>query len=122
MKRSERLILKARTMVWDRDDVQCARCAYVTYSAQIHHRRIKGMGGDPREHTDCPCNLIVLCPGCHEWAHVLDRPAAEAQGFIIPSVTTTPGLEPVLRYGRDRAAWPTCDGRWVHEAPAGVTP
>ncbi len=84
-----------------------------------HHRRIKGAGGDPRAHTDCACNIVTLCGEHHEWAH-RNRREAEAEGLIISAEVTEPGLHPVM-VGTENSgvtAWPTCDGRWITEAPA----
>lgn len=106
---------KTRTTVWDRDDMQCNRCGYVTLSAQIHHRRLKGLGGgsnDKRGHTDCPCNLILLCPRCHQTVHERGRKTAQAEGFIVSRYQPLPGEVAVLRFGRVLQR-PTCEGGWA---------
>ena len=123
----KRAVLDARMQAWKRDNSQCQRCAYVTYSVQLHHMRIKGMGGDKREHTECSCNLITLCALCHDYIHFVDRAGAEADGFIISRESVLPrlaGLAGVQRFSDPRlgamrvVSWPTCDGRWVSEAAA----
>ncbi len=103
------------------DDIDhCVHCG-TTRGLHRHHRRIKGMGGDPRAHTDCSCNGVTACWACHSWAHSYPREAA-AEGLIVPGATVEPGTIAVLVHGQDDAegvlAYPTCDGRWVTEAPA----
>jgi hypothetical protein len=86
-----------------------------------HHRRIKGSGGDPRPHTDCACNGVLLCWRDHARIHDTDegRRLAEAEGLIIPRATSEPWTESVLVHlEEDRGGvrkFPTCDGRWVDD-------
>jgi hypothetical protein len=82
-----------------------------------HHRRIKGIGGDSRVHTDCACNIVTLCAESHHWAHVLNRPQAVTEGLIIPASAAEPWLWPVMVRGGGMA-WPACTGRYIYEAPA----
>jgi hypothetical protein len=91
------------------------------YGLEIHHRRLKGSGGDPRPHTDCPCNLIRLTRDEHAWVHA-HRAEAEAEGFILPAETVFPGSVSVLFRSADGGAslWPSCDGTWLSEAPEGA--
>ena len=88
----------------------------------IHHRRLKGMGGTDDEHANCPCNLICLTMGAHEFAH-RNRFAALAEGLIVPRSTRLPGLLPVLVHGYEDGSgvrvWPSCDGRWLDYEPGG---
>jgi hypothetical protein len=101
-----------------RDGRQCVKCGRGE-NLHRHHRRIKGQGGDPRPHTDCACNLVLLCQACHYWAHVLDRPAAEAEGLILPRSTAEPWKRGVMVHTgieEDSGAtrWPLCDGRYIN--------
>lgn len=99
---------------------RCLHCGASGVALHRHHRRPKGMGGDPRPHTNCPCNAATLCWPCHSWAHAHPRDA-EAEGLILPQESAEPGMHPVLVHGGGGGvrAWPACDGRWVPEAPAG---
>lgn len=88
---------------------------------QVHHRRVKGMGGDTRAHANCACVLVCLCLQCHEIVHGPGRALAGEQGYIMSRSEQFPRLVPVIRLaarGGTRAAWPACDGTWITEAPA----
>ncbi|HEV2450748.1 MAG TPA: HNH endonuclease signature motif containing protein [Streptosporangiaceae bacterium] len=122
---------KVRKLVHARDDRYCQHCGghFPDGGIHLHHRRLKQNGGDPRPHTDCPCNLISLCWTCHDWLHntAEGRAKAKRESFIIPNATPEPGLVSVLLHGdldgEDVQAWLTCaggpDGR-VYVAPAGA--
>jgi hypothetical protein len=102
---------RVRRLVAARDGGWCARCGTVRELHQ-HHRRIKGSGGDPRPHTDCACNIITLCTGCHEWAHRGDRRRAEAEGLIVPRAETAPGRVSVMigsECESGMTVWLACD-------------
>lgn len=92
----------------------------------LHHRRIRGMGGDPRPHAACACNGVRLCHRDHARVHDTDegRLLAEAEGLIIPRITALPGSLAVLVHTEDDAGgmtkWPSCDGRWLDYAPTGA--
>jgi hypothetical protein len=104
-----------------RDHGHCIACGD-DRSLHVHHRRIKGMGGDARAHTDCLCNAATVCALCHRWAHA-ERREAEAQGFVVPRGTKLPGSVSVKVHGAGgdgSALYPTCGGEWVTEAPSGV--
>ena len=107
----------------ERDGGHCLRCGD-DRCLDVHHRRIKGMGGDPRPHTDCLCNAATLCHfACHlGWAH-RERTEAEAEGFVVPNSTLLPGSVSVMVHGAGgggSALFPTCTGMWVSNAPKGV--
>ena len=107
----------------DARDPWCIHCG-TPNNLHRHHRRIKGMGGDPREHTDCACVGVRICGACHEWAHSSKgRREAEAEGLIIPRVTLQPWTLAVLvRLEENRGGllkYPTCDGRWLDYVPEG---
>jgi hypothetical protein len=104
-----------------RDGRQCVKCGSHR-GVHRHHRRLKGQGGDLRPHTDCACNLVLLCSVCHYWAHVLDRPAAEPEGLILPRSTVEPWKHGVMVHGEAEAdansgmtRWPTCEGEYADE-------
>ena len=104
---------KTRLLVYERDGYQCAACA-TQHWLQVPHRRIKGMGGDKRDHTDCPCNLVTLCLGCHQDAHD-DRLWAEEQGYVVSRETPLPAEHGIMRHGGSGGvtSWPDCQGGWA---------
>lgn len=107
---------RVRKTVARRDEWACAWCN-TTKDLQEHHRRIKGIGGDTRPHTECACNIVVLCSRHHDEAHKGDRAVAEAQGLVVPRETALPGLVAVRVHG-GAVTWQTCDGRRVTVEPA----
>jgi hypothetical protein len=98
----------------------CQRCG-LAQSLARHHRRGKGKGGsENRPHTQCPCNAVTLCQGCHYWAHVLEPSQARAEGFIVSQSVAEPGSVGVMRFAAAEggaAMWPSCDGQWLETAP-----
>lgn len=122
-RRKDTIPPRVRKMARDRDGHQCARCPSVK-DLHLHHRRLKGIGGDPRPHTDCTCNAIVLCRACHEWAHGKGRLEAEATGYIVPRSELFPGAVSVLigAGGPSGAlAWLPCgEGCYSLKPPMGV--
>ena len=111
---------KARALVTARDP-WCVRCG-TPGALHVHHRRLKGQGGDPRAHTDCPCNLARLCHRCHGEVHGPDRREAEAAGYIVPGETVLPGSVSVLVATADGGLekYASCDGRWLDEPEGSV--
>jgi len=105
---------KVRRLVSARDP-WCLRCGSPRDLEQ-HHRRLKQAGGDPRPHTDCCCNLIRLCTGCHAWVHG-HRAGAEASGWRLPAETVLPASDGVMRNSDDGGvtSWPSCGGKWLDE-------
>lgn len=87
--------VKVRRLTWKRDGGQCARC-WSTWRLHLHHRRIKGIGGDPRPHTDCACDGVTLCERCHKWVHEEGRAEAEATGYIVSRSQPFPGSVSIL--------------------------
>jgi len=97
----------------ERDHGHCIACGD-DRALHVHHRRIKGMGGDSRAHTDCLCNAATLCHLCHLFVHA-QRREAEAQGFVVPRTTKLPGSISVMVHGAGgdgNSLFPTCDGQW----------
>jgi len=109
-----------RRIVAERDMGLCVHCAKP--AVHIHHRRIKGHGGDTRPHTDCPCALVSVCREHHDQAH-RERFFGLAEGLIVPRETPLPGLLPVLVHGFEDGsgvrAWPSCTGEWLTYEPDG---
>lgn len=106
----------------DARDPWCIHCGSPD-DLQRHHRRIRGIGGDGRDHTHCACAGVRLCARCHlGWAHGEGRSEAEAEGIIIPRSELYPWRRPLLVHTQDGGftAWPTCDGRYVTEMPEGA--
>lgn len=77
-------------LVWERAGRCCERCgAELTRGAggySIHHRRLKGQGGDRRPDTQLAANLLLLCgsgtTGCHGIVHH-EQLEARREGFIV---------------------------------------
>ena len=105
---------RIRQQAIERDHGACIACG-VDGALDVHHRRIRGMGGDSRPHTHCLCNAATVCRRlCHRWAH-LRRREAQAQGFVVPRATLLPGSVSLMVHGAGgggSALYPTCDGQW----------
>jgi hypothetical protein len=99
-----------------RDGGRCVRCR--GQADERHHRRSRSILD---EHTDCACNLILMCgwgnhTGCHGWAHA--GPAlARTQGFIVRRTSLDPSKAPLYLPFTRRWVWLTCDGRMVDALP-----
>jgi hypothetical protein len=101
----------------DARDLWCVFCGS-PFNLEHHHRRLKGQGGDPRPHTQCACNGVLLCHDHHMWMHSgHGRRTAAAEGLIIPRATAEPWTESVLVHleGGGVQKYPTCDGRWIDD-------
>jgi hypothetical protein len=101
----------------DARDPWCVYCGSPR-DLQRHHRRLKGIGGDGRDHTQCACNGVRLCADHHAWAHSgAGQSEARDEGLIIPRATVEPFTVDVLVHLEgDRGGmrkWPSCDGRWL---------
>jgi len=105
----------------DARDPWCVHCGSPD-GLQRHHRRLKGIGGDGRDHTQCACNGVRLCWLCHSRAHRDARGEAETEGLIIPRSTLEPWTVSVLVHlEEDRGGldlWPLCDGTWGYAHPS----
>lgn len=108
----------------DLRDEHCQRCGATGVRLERHHRRAKASGGSgARAHTQCACNGLKLCRGCHAWVH--EHPAiSRGKGWIVPQSAARPERTCVLRLrdqdqaGLSRDWWyPTCDGRWTLDEP-----
>ena len=100
-------------------DPWCVHCGSAD-GLQHHHRRLKGIGGDGRDHTQCACNGVRLCWLCHSWAHSGNgQRKARTEGLIISRFILEPFAADVLVHLRGdvggQRKFPTCDGRWVDE-------
>lgn len=99
-------------------DPWCVHCGSPR-DLQNHHRRIRGIGGDGRDHTHCACNGVRLCVLCHvPWAHTAGRREAEAEGVIIPRSEAEPWRQPLMVHtaaDSGMTIYLTCDGRYVTE-------
>lgn len=102
----------------DLRDEHCQRCGASGVRLERHHRRAKASGGSGvRAHTQCACNGLRLCRGCHRWAH--EHPMdARAAGFIVSQSVAQPSTISVARkvnYWLTRPDRPTCEGTWTNE-------
>lgn len=103
--------------------IRCQACGRVLPSdeTEIQHRVARHMGGTRNPAISSVINGIRLCRMCHRAAEgrnviLYDR------GFWRPqSDIGHLELIPVVRWDR-RAYYPTTDGRWLLEAPAGEVP
>lgn len=115
---------KVRQIVLERDQYQCCACGKPAGMPgtwwSIQHRVARGVGGGNGLE-----NLVTLCgsatsAGCHRLCE--DRDAEmHARGYWLRS-GEDPLLVPVMlfsEHGSGVTAWPTADGRWITEAPAG---
>ena len=80
---------KAREIVWERQNRQCARCGGRGY--QIHHRQRRREGGH------AVGNLVGLCLTCHNWCHKTPDNARE-RGYIIPISVDDPSSVPIQTF------------------------
>ena len=111
-------------LVLERDGGRCVRCGRHVADGErgrdwsVHHRRLKGLGGDKRANANLAGNLILLCgsavSGCHGYVHLDNRKDAEAHGWIVSRHTDTPADVALLwaDHGGER--------RWVHIDDAGT--
>lgn len=99
-------------------DLACIGCGY-DGALDVHHRRIRGHGGDSRPHTHCLCNAVCLCRAEHRAAHLAGRREAEGAGWVISREVLLPGSVSVMLFGSGgggASMFPTCDGRWSETA------
>lgn len=76
---------RMRIIVFDRDGGKCLRC--LGDGMDVHHRRVKGMGGSSSPQTHGLANLITLCRDCHSYIH--DHPEESyALGFLVKASET----------------------------------
>ena len=117
--RKDTIPRKVRKLVNDRDP-WCLMSGSPS-GLEMHHRRPKQMGGDPRPHADCCCNLVRLSAEQHKWVH-RNRSEAEAMGLLLPAETVLPGSVSVMRASEDGrvASYPSCEGQWLSEPPCEV--
>jgi hypothetical protein len=106
----------------DARDPWCVHCGS-PHDLQRHHRRIRGMGGDGRDHTHCPCNGVRICGRHHvPFAH-LQRRESEAEGLVIPRGELLPWRVPLLVHTSEHGGFMAqhlCDGSRVTERPEGA--
>jgi hypothetical protein len=82
-----------REVVLARDGTTCQFCGedVTNKLASIQHRIPRGMGGSRL--VNIPSNGVLVCgsattPGsCHLWMEEVDRPAAQAMGYLIPKLS-----------------------------------
>jgi hypothetical protein len=80
---------RARQIVWERQDRQCARCGNT--GREIHHRQRRREAGHGLE------ILVGLCGTCHRWAHANPK-AAQPLGYIVPPWTADVASVPLKSF------------------------
>lgn len=74
----------------------------------LHHRVIKGMGGNGAEWSDEPWNLLAVCgtgtTGCHGYLHT-HRRKAEEYGWIVPREIHPGSVPAFVRTPGGRRQW-----------------
>lgn len=74
---------KVRDKIKNRAHGSCEVCGFtIGYSAQIHHRRPRGMGGSRSEQSGSISNGLFIHPKCHAQIES-DRNKAMSMGFLI---------------------------------------
>lgn len=113
---------QVRELVLARDGLTCVCCGQWTgWSRNLQHRKARGMGGTTDPMANSPVNLLNMTPECHQR---VERRGTEdhAKGYWLRQ-DEDPAMVPVMVFlspGCGDIAWPTVDGHWVFEAPAGV--
>jgi hypothetical protein len=114
---------RTRTLVLERDDYRCVCCGQSIIGRwyEIQHRDARGMGGTSRREANLPPNLLTMLREHHLR---VERRGEEdnARGYWL-RMGEDPLTKPVMVFsegGSGVMAWPTIDGRYVYEAPAGV--
>jgi len=105
----------------DARDEHCQRCG-ATGRLERHHRRAKASGGSgARAHTQCACNGVRLCRGCHRAVH--EHPAqSRDHGWIVSQSVALPGKVAMTPWNAWRSVlwYPTCEGGWTDGQENGV--
>lgn len=86
---SNEIPTKAREIVRERQNGQCARCG-VAYT-DLHHRQRR------REAGHAVGILVGTCRACHKWAHA-NPTAAKADGYIISPHEDNPTSVPIKTF------------------------
>lgn len=74
---------KVRDKIKNRAHGSCEVCGFtIGYSAQIHHRKPRGMGGSRSEQSGSISNGLFIHPKCHAQIES-DRKKAMSMGFLI---------------------------------------
>lgn len=74
---------KVRDKIKTRAHGSCEVCGFtIGYSAQIHHRKPRGMGGSRSEQSGSVSNGLFIHPKCHAQIES-DRNKAMSMGFLI---------------------------------------
>ena len=77
---------------------------------ELHHRRLRGMGGTSAGGSHDAANGVALCTWHHAWAHRY-RGKSEPLGLIV-SRYRAPAEVPLVLDGRGTRMWLTPDGRY----------
>lgn len=85
---------KARKLIEQRARGRCELCDAPAQTAQIHHRKPRGMGGTKNPASRSPSNGLYVHFKCHEWIE-RNREQAALKGYLVPQWAdsdTTPVL------------------------------
>jgi hypothetical protein len=112
--------LRVRKLVLERDGYRCVCCGRPIEGERysLGHRKRAAQGGKA-----VPSNLLTFLGAggeeCHGRIDFRRDPADAVKGYRLES-WQDPLLVPVLVHGSAGPAYPTDDGGWVFEAPAGA--
>ena len=118
---------KIRKLVLERDGYCCVCCgkSVIDQVYSLQHRDPRGSGGTSDPMANSPANLVTMLgsgtTGCHGRVELHKDPKDGLKGYRLEE-GQDPALTPVWRvseFGIGRRSWPTHDGRWIDEAPAG---
>jgi 5-methylcytosine-specific restriction protein A len=98
----------------ERDNSICQSCRLP--ATDVHHRKVKGMGGSHDQSVHSLANLICLCRNCHDYihAHPLE---SYGFGFLVRN-GDDPEKVPVW-FGRQYRMWLSADGGKKRESNYG---
>lgn len=106
-----------RQIVQGRAFGRCERCHKIELNGDLHHRRVRGIGGSRRTDRHDPSGLLYLCRTCHDWTHNHPFDARDL-GLIVSRNSTSRYCDiPVVDlYGRARLL--DDEGSWTEVSDA----
>lgn len=90
---------KVRDKIKNRAHGSCEVCGFtIGYSAQIHHRKPRGMGGSKSEQSGSISNGLFIHPKCHAQIES-NRQKASSLGYLIYQIDDPENVPVKLWYG-----------------------